>query len=206
MTGCRGAAGAMVVIISGPSGVGKDTIINAVRANHDRPDYDFIVTCTTRAARHGEVDGTHYHFMPDAEFLALSDAGELLEANQVHGSHWYGTPRAAVCRALERGHHAILKIDVRGAQAVKQRVPDALLIFLVPPSQEALFGRLQARATETADELEVRQRDAAIELARQGDYDYVVVNETGEVERTAARVAEIIEEERARHPDRRVEL
>ncbi len=206
MTACRGAPGAMVVIISGPSGVGKDTIIEALRAHHDRPDYEFIVTCTTRAPRAGEVDGVHYHFLPEAEFLALRDAGELLEANQVHGAHWYGTPRQAVCRALERGHHAILKIDVQGAQVIKQRVPDALLIFLVPPSLEALFGRLRARATETVDELEVRQRNAAIELARQGDYDHVVVNETGEVVRTAARVAQIIEEERARHPDRRVEL
>jgi guanylate kinase len=206
MTTCRGAPGAMVVIISGPSGVGKDTIIEALRAHHDRPDYEFIVTCTTRAPRAGEVDGVHYHFLPEAEFLALRDAGELLEANQVHGAHWYGTPRQAVCRALERGHHAILKIDVQGAQVIKQRVPDALLIFLVPPSLETLFGRLRARATETVDELEVRQRNAAIELARQGDYDHVVVNETGEVARTAARVAQIIEEERARHPGRRVEL
>ncbi len=206
MTACRGAAGAMVVIISGPSGVGKDTIIEALRAHHDRPDYDFIVTCTTRAPRAGETDGVHYHFVPEAEFLALRDAGDLLEANQVHGAHWYGTPRQAVCRALERGHHAILKIDVQGAQVVKRRVPDALLIFLVPPSLETLFSRLRSRATETADQLEVRQRDAAIELARQGDYNHVVVNETGEVERTAARVAEIIEEERARHPARRVEL
>ena len=206
MSACRGAAGAMVVIISGPSGVGKDTIIEALRAHHDRPDYDFIVTCTTRVPRAGETDGIHYHFISDAEFLALRAAGELLEANQVHGAHWYGTPRQAVCRALERGHHAILKIDVQGAQVVKQRVPDALLIFLVPPSLETLFSRLRSRATETADQLEVRQRDAAIELARQGDYDHVVVNETGEVERTARRVAEIIEEERARHPARRVEL
>ena len=206
MTACRGAAGAMVVIISGPSGVGKDTIIEALRAHYDRPDYDFIVTCTTRAPRAGETDGVHYHFVPEAEFLALRDAGDLLEANQVHGAHWYGTPRQAVCRALERGHHAILKIDVQGAQVVKRRVPDALLIFLVPPSLETLFSRLRSRATETADQLEVRQRDAAIELARQGDYNHVVVNETGEVERTAARVAEIIEEERARHPARRVEL
>ncbi len=206
MTACRGAAGAMVVIISGPSGVGKDTIIETLRAHHDRPDYDFIVTCTTRDPRAGETDGVHYHFIPEAEFLALRDAGDLLEANQVHGAHWYGTPRQAVCRALERGHHAILKIDVQGAQVVKQRVPDALLIFLVPPSLETLFSRLRARATETADQLEVRQRDAAIELARQGDYDHVVINETGEVERTAARVAEIIEEERARYPARRVEL
>ena len=206
MSVCRGAAGAMVVIISGPSGVGKDTIIEALRAHHDRPDYDFIVTCTTRGPRAGETDGVHYHFIPEAEFLALRAAGDLLEANRVHGSHWYGTPRQAVCRALEQGHHAILKIDVQGAQVVKQRVPDALLIFLVPPSLETLFSRLRSRATETADQLEVRQRDAAIELARQGDYDHVVVNETGEVDRTAARVAEIIEEERARHPARHVEL
>jgi guanylate kinase len=206
MTVCRGAAGAMVVIISGPSGVGKDTVIEALRAKHDRPEYEFIVTCTTRAARSGEVDGTHYHFLSEAEFLALRDGGELLEANQVHGSYWYGTPRAAVCRALEQGHHAILKIDVQGAQAVKRRVPGALLIFLVPPSLETLFGRLRSRATETADQLQVRQRNAAIELARQGDYDHVVVNETGEFERTAARVAQIIEEDRARHPARRVEL
>ncbi|MGO9179603.1 MAG: guanylate kinase [Candidatus Limnocylindrales bacterium] len=206
MTFCRGAAGAMIVIISGPSGVGKDTIIETLRANHDRPEYEYIVTCTTRAARSGELDGTHYHFLPEDKFLAMRDAGELLEANQVHGSHWYGTPRGAVCRALERGNHAILKIDVQGARAVKQRVPAALLIFLVPPSLEALFGRLRDRATETADQLHVRQRDAAVELARQGDYDHVVVNETGEVARTAACVARIIEEERARHPDRRVEL
>jgi guanylate kinase len=206
MTPCTGAPGAMVVIISGPSGVGKDTIIEALRAHHDRPEYSFVVTCTTRRPREGERDGVHYHFLPETEFLALRAEGELLEANQVHGSHWYGTPRGAVCAALERGQHAILKIDVQGAQVVKQRVPDALLIFLVPPSLEALFGRLRSRATETADQLEVRQRDAAIELARQGDYDYVVVNETGEVERTAARVAEIIEQECALHPDRRVEL
>lgn len=206
MKTCTGVPGAMVVIISGPSGVGKDTIIQAVRAAHDRPEYEFIVTCTTRAPRRGEVDGVHYHFIREEHFLALKDAGELLEANQVHGSHWYGTPRQAVCDALARGHHAILKIDVQGAQAVKQRVPDAMLIFLVPPSLETLFSRLRARATETADQLEVRQRDAAIEMARQGDYDHVVVNETGEVERTAALVAGIIEEERAAHPERRVEV
>ena len=206
MTVCTGAPGAMVVIISGPSGVGKDTIIQALRAAHDRPEYEFIVTCTTRAPRPGEIDGVDYHFIPEDRFLALREEGALLEANQVHGSHWYGTPRGAVCGALSRGRSAILKIDVQGAQAVKQRVPDAMLIFLVPPSLETLFSRLQARATETADELEVRQRDAAIEMARQGDYDHVVVNETGEVERTAARVAEIIEAERARHPDRRVSV
>src|SRR4029077_3938007 len=98
----------------------------------------------------------------------------------------------------------ILKIDVQGAQVVKERVSDALLIFVVPPSLEALFQRLKARATESDDELEPRQRNAALELARQDDYDYVVVNETGQVQRTAAGIDEILAAERHFHPGRRV--
>ena len=157
------------------------------------PDYHYVVTCTTRAARPGEVDGVSYHFMDRRDFLALRDAGGLLEANEVHGN-WYGTPRSQVQQALAGGHDVILKIDVQGAQQVKERVADALLIFVVPPSMETLFARLKSRATETVDELELRQRNAAIELARQDDYDYVVTNETGQVERTAARIDEIIAE------------
>jgi guanylate kinase len=199
-----GARGAMLVIISGPSGVGKDTIIDALRHRPHDPDFHYIVTCTTRAPRPGEVDGVSYHFLDRPRFLALRDAGELLEANQVNGDNWYGTPRDEVRAALAAGRDAILKIDVQGAQQVKERVDDALLIFIVPPSMETLFERLRDRATETADELSVRQRDAAIELARQHDYDYVVTNETGQVERTAARIDEIIADERRLHPDRRV--
>ena len=172
------------MIISGPSGVGKDTIIEALRARPRDPDYHYVVTCTTRAPRPGEVDGVSYHFLDRERFLALRDAGGLLEANEVHGN-WYGTPRQEVRDALAEGHDVILKIDVQGAQQVKERVDEALLIFIVPPSMETLFGRLRARATESADELELRQRNAAIELARQEDYDHVVVNETGQVERTA---------------------
>ncbi len=100
----------------------------------------------------------------------------------------------------------VLKIDVQGAQAVKEAIGDALLVFLVPPTLETLFERLRSRATETADELEVRQRNAALELARQGDYDYVVVNETDAVERTAERIAQIITVERRKHPTRRVRI
>jgi len=200
-----GAADALLVIISGPSGVGKDTIIDALRRRPHDPDYHYVVTCTTRAPRAGEVDGTSYHFMGRDEFLALRDAGGLLEANEVHGN-WYGTPRAQVQRALAAGHDVILKIDVQGAQHVKERVTDALLIFVVPPSMETLFARLKSRATETVDELELRQRNAAIELARQDDYDYVVTNETGQVERTAARIDEIIAEVHDLHPARRITL
>jgi guanylate kinase len=200
-----GASGAMLVIISGPSGVGKDTIIDALRERRHDPEYHYVVTCTTRARRPGEVDGVDYHFLDRATFAAQRAAGEFLEANQVHGN-WYGTPRSQVREALAQGRDVILKIDVQGAQVVKEKIPGALLIFLIPPSLEDLFQRLLSRATETADELEIRQRNAAIELARQEDYDYVVTNETGQVERTAERIDQIIVEEHRAHPDRRVEV
>jgi len=200
-----GAPGAMVVIVSGPSGVGKDTVIASLCTIPIAPERYFVVTCTTRPRREYEVDGVHYHFLDEAEFTRRRKAGGFLESNLVHG-YWYGTPRDQVREALAAGRDAILKIDVQGAAVVKQNVPDALLVFLVPPSLEDLFSRLQSRATETADQLDVRQRNAALELARQDDYDHVVVNETGQVARTAARVDEIIRAEKAAHPDRRTRV
>lgn len=199
------ANGAMLVIISGPSGVGKDTIIDALKRRRHDPEYHYVVTCTTRTKRPGEVDGVDYHFLDRPAFAAQRAAGEFLEANKVHGN-WYGTPRSQVREELAAGLDVILKIDVQGAQVVKEKIPGALLIFLIPPSLEDLFQRLRSRATETADELELRQRNAAIELARQEDYDYVVTNETGQVERTAERIDEIVAEEHRRHPDRRVDV
>jgi guanylate kinase len=199
------AAGTLLVIISGPSGVGKDTIIDAMQRRRRERDYHYVVTCTTRARRPGEVDGVDYHFLDRDTFARWRAEGEFLEANQVHGN-WYGTPRAQVREALATGKDVILKIDVQGAQVVKEKVPDALLVFIVPPSLEDLFHRLRSRATESADELEIRQRNAAIELARQDDYDYVVTNETGQVERTAELIDEIIAREHELHPDRRVEV
>jgi guanylate kinase len=201
----QGALGAMLVIVSGPSGVGKDTVITALRAMPAEPERHFVVTCTTRPRRTYEVDGEHYHFLDRATFEERQAAGGFLESNNVHG-HWYGTPRNEVREALAAGHDVILKIDVQGAAAVKQKVPDALLVFLVPPSLEDLFSRLRNRATETADELDIRQRNAAIELARAEDYDYVVLNETGEVERTAEHIDDIVMAEKAAHPDRRTRV
>ena len=203
MQGVPGAPGAMLVIISGPSGVGKDAVIAALRRRDGTHEYHYVVTCTTRLRRPGEVDGVSYHFLDDRRFVAMRDTGELLEANEVHGN-WYGTPRGQVRAALLGGHDVILKIDVQGAQVVKENVPEAVLIFIVPPSLESLFQRLKSRATETADQLELRQRNAAIELARQDDYDYIVENRDGEVEATAERIERILDEERALHPDRRV--
>ena len=201
----EGAPGAMVIIVSGPSGVGKDTVISSLCILPVEPQRFFVITSTTRPRRDYEVDGVHYNFVSQEEFERRNAAGGFLEANYVHG-HWYGTPRDQVRAALVAGRDAILKIDVQGAAVVKQKVPEALLVFLVPPSLEDLFSRLQSRATETADELDIRQRNAALELARQDDYDHVVVNETDQVARTAARVDEIIRAEKAAHPDRRTRV
>jgi guanylate kinase len=141
--------------------------------------------------------------MTSAEFAALRESNELLEANEVHGN-WYGTPRAGVRAALAGGQHAILKIDVQGARVVKACAPEALLIFVVPPSLDTLVEHLKARRTESAEQLEIRQRDAAIELARKDDYDYVVVNEEGRVDITAARIEQIIDQEERRGSRRAV--
>jgi len=189
----------MLVIISGPSGVGKDTIIEALQRRGHLPAYHYVVTCTTRAPRGNEVDGVSYNFLTVPEFLALRDAGELLEANEVHGN-WYGTPRAGVRDALARRQHAILKIDVQGAEAVKREVPGALLIFVLPPSMETLVEHLKARRTESAEQLEIRQRNAALELARKDDYDYVVVNQENRIDATAENIEQIITQEERREP------
>ncbi|HLA17436.1 MAG TPA: guanylate kinase [Candidatus Limnocylindrales bacterium] len=200
-----GAPGALLVIVSGPSGVGKDTVIAAFRRLHTSGDVHHVVTSTTRGRRDGEIEGVSYDFLTADRFAAVRDAGGLLEHAKVHG-HWYGTPVAAVADALAAGRDVMLKIDVQGAATVKERIPDALLIFLVPPSLEELFERLVSRASESADELEMRQRNAAIELARSGDYDYLVVNETGEVARTAERIDAIMRIEKRKHPTRRIGL
>lgn len=204
-----GAPGALLAIISGPSGVGKDTIIDEMRRREHEAgtvgSRHYVVTVTTRSPRAGEVDGVDYHFVTREQFLRIRAARGFLEANEVHGN-WYGSPRDQVREALAAGRDVILKIDVQGAQIVKEQVSEALLIFVIPPSLETLFGRLRTRATETADELELRQRNAAIELARQDDYDYVVVNETGQVTRTAESIERIIADERRQHADRRVRV
>jgi guanylate kinase len=192
-------ANPMLVIISGPSGVGKDTIIEALQRRGHLPAYHYVVTCTTRPLRANEIDGVSYNFVSVSEFLAMRDAGELLEANEVHGN-WYGTPRAGVRDALARGQHAILKIDVQGAEVVKRKVPAALLIFVLPPSLETLVEHLKARRTESAEQLEIRQRNAALELARKDDYDYVVVNQENRVDATAENIEQIIGQEERRGP------
>jgi guanylate kinase len=137
-----GAPGAMLVIISGPSGVGKDTIIDEMRRREAEAGRDgdrhYVVTMTTRAPRDGEVDGIDYNFVSRQEFLRIRADRGFLEANELYGN-WYGSPRQPVRDALSAGRDVILKIDVQGAQIVKEQVTESLLIFIIPPSLETLF-------------------------------------------------------------------
>ncbi|MFV2065033.1 MAG: guanylate kinase [Chloroflexota bacterium] len=193
------------MIISGPSGVGKDTIIAAMQQRTPGHPRHYVVTVTTRERRSAEVDGVSYHFLSMADYELLRDDDGLLEASEVHGN-WYGTPRDQVQSALVAGHDPILKIDVQGAHKVRAKVPDALLIFVVPPSLEELQQRLLGRDTESTADLELRQRNAALELARRDEYDHVVVNETDQIDGTAERIDAIIAAEHERFASRRIRV
>ncbi len=192
-----------MVIISGPSGVGKDTILEAMQRREPPFPRHYVITVTTRERRPDELAGFSYHYLTKAAYDDLRQSDGLLEASEVH-DHWYGTPAAQVRDALSTGQDAILKIDVQGADKVRARVPEALLIFVVPPSLEELHDRLRKRGTENEVELQRRMDNAELELARQDEFDHVVLNETDQVEATADAIEAIIAEEHRRFPDRRI--
>lgn len=193
----------MLVVISGPSGVGKSTIVAVLARAH--PQVVPIVTATTRERREDEVDKVHYHFLTLEQFEDLRDNDGLLESAQVH-ENWYGTPIGQVRGILAAGRDAILTIDPQGARAVRARVPGALLVFVMPPSMEDLEDRLTGRGSEDAASLERRRRDAERWMAQTDDYDYVVVNETGHPDGAAERIWEIIQAEARREPPRAVNV
>lgn len=194
-----------MVIISGPSGVGKDTIIDAMKRREPEHPRRYVITVTTRSRRDYETDGVHYHFYSIDDYQRLVASEGLLEASLVH-DHWYGTPRDQVQSAIRSGRDAILKIDVQGADKVRARIPDALLIFVVPPSLEELERRLRERRSETREQAELRLRNARIEMARTGEFDHVVVNETDKVDETAEAIDGIIASEHRRYADRRIRV
>ena len=193
------------MIISGPSGVGKDAIIEAMRRREPPYPRSYVITVTTRDRRKQEIDGTHYHFLSVDDYRRLVADEGLLEASEVH-QHWYGTPRDQVQSALSAGKDAILKIDVQGADKIRARVPDALLIFVVPPDMEELERRLVNRGTEPPKDLDIRLRNARIEMARRGEFDHVVVNETDRIDATAEEIDAIIAAEHERFPDRQISV
>jgi guanylate kinase len=178
-----------LVVLSGPSAVGKDTVLG--RVVELLPDLRRSVSHTSRAARPGEVDGREYSFVDRDRFEAMRAAGEFLETATVHGN-LYGTAAAQVERLLASGHDVVLKIDIQGAAQIRRIRPDAIFIFLAPPSRDELLQRLLQRETESPAELETRIRDADSELAEAPKYQYLVVND--DVERAAREIAAIVDQ------------
>ena len=193
----------LLVVISGPSGVGKDAVLGELRTL-GRP-WHFAVTATTRPMRAGERDGADYIFLDPDTFARMRERDEFLECAEVYG-RWYGVPRSQARDALRAGRDVILKIDVQGAATIRRMAPEALLIFLIPPSLTDLRQRLQGRMTESAPELTRRLRTAEDELSRIREYDYRVVNENGGLGKAAAEIDAIIAAEKCRVTPRLVQL
>jgi len=163
-----------LVVLAGPTAVGKGTVAAAVRERH--PDVWISVSATTRAPRPGEVDGVHYLFVDDAEFDRMIADDELLEWAVVHQAARYGTPSGPVDEALAEGRLALLEIDLQGARLVRQAMPDALFVFLKPPSMEELVRRLVGRGTESEAERARRLETAREEMAAEDEFDVTIVN------------------------------
>ena len=167
-----------LIVLCGPAGVGKGTVLGRVREQH--PQIWLSVSATTRKPRPGEVDGVNYFFMTEQEFLAKEDAGEFLETADVFGLAHYGTPVKPVVEHLEQNIPVILEIDIQGARSVKQRAGelglDVMTVFIAPPSFEELERRLVGRGTETPEQQAKRLETAKIELAAEPEFDKVIVN------------------------------
>ncbi|MCE0488372.1 guanylate kinase [Ornithinimicrobium sediminis] len=170
-----GAAHPRLVVLAGPTAVGKGTVAGYVRRHH--PEVWLSVSATTRPPRPGEQDGVHYHFVSDADFERMRAEGDLLEWAVVHGRAKYGTPRRPVERVLAQRRPALLEIDLQGARQVRAAMPEALFVFLAPPSWDDLVDRLVGRGTETEEERAVRLRTARTELAAATEFDVTIVND-----------------------------
>ena len=193
LLGKRGDRSGMLIVLSGPSGVGKDTLLQ--RLEEVCPRIERCVTYTTRAPRPGEVPGVDYNFISAEAFRRMIEEGKFLEHAQVH-LDLYGSPLSSVAEIREDGKDAILKIDVQGGLTVKQKVPDAIMIFVAPPSMEELEHRLRERYTDSEASVIKRLEDARKELEQIPMYDYVVVND--DIESAVDKLRCIVMAERAR--------
>lgn len=181
----------MLIVMSGPGGVGKDTLIAMLRARDPRLYYS--VSYTTRPRRDYEVEGKHYSFVDEEGFARLAAQGGLLEHARVNG-YLYGTPASQIDEALAQGRDVILKIEVQGAEQVRQRRPEAVFIFISPPSMAELMRRRQSRGSEPEATIQARQRLAEVEMGYSERYDHVVVND--DAERAVGQIQAILEHER----------
>jgi guanylate kinase len=193
----------LLIVLSGPSGVGKDAVLSRMRELHY--PLEFITTLTTRPRRASERDHIDYHFVSPAEFQEMIKRNELLEWANVYGN-WYGVPREPIKQALERGQDTMVKVDVQGAATIKKLVPQAVFIFLMPPSLEELMLRLKLRHTESSFDLALRTKTAAEEIKKLPFFDYVVYSRRDEIDRAVADIMAIITAEKCRVKPREVAL
>ena len=182
-----------LIVLSGPSGVGKGTILSALMDNYD--DIHYSISATTRESRVGEEDGKDYYFMSENKFKSLVEKDEFLEWAQVH-DNYYGTPKKYVEENLDKGEDVILEIDIQGAQQIKEKFPQGVFIFLLPPSLEELKSRIHHRGTETEEAIQTRMKNAKKEMNKVKNYDYAVVND--EIEEAINKLEAIIIAERCK--------
>lgn len=204
ITNLRAVTKPRLIVISGPSGVGKDTIIDRLRLRC--PDMYFAVTATTRERRGGEIDGIHYHFYSREEFQQKLDAGEFLEWAKVYGDYFYGVPKTPIRQALARGQDVVLKVDTQGVQTIRQITKGGIYIFIAPPSIDELAHRLRSRKTDDPHAVMRRLRTAQRELLTIGNFDYVAFNESDREDETVTQILAILSAERCRLGQREVEV
>jgi guanylate kinase len=193
----------LLIIISGPSGAGKDAVVR--RMEELGYPFCFVITATTRPPREGEQEGADYFFLSESEFLDLIERGELLEHALVYGEH-KGIPKRQVRQALASGRDVVMRLDVQGAATVRGLVPDAILVFLIPGSEEELLQRLRRRKTETAVEFQRRVTTMREEMKRIPEFDYVVVNQDGQLDRAVEAIVAIMRAEKCRTKQRVIRL
>ncbi len=193
----------VLIVITGPSGVGKDSVIAEMRAQGG--SFHFVVTATDRARRPNEVEGVDYIFVTTAEFERMIREDELIEHAFVY-QQYKGVPKAQVRQALAAGKDVVMRVDVQGAHTLRERLPGAVIVFLAPASVEDLARRLRGRGTDSDRQVETRLETARAELALAGAFDYVVVNWEGQLDQAARQILAIIEAEKRRTQRRPVEL
>ena len=193
----------LVLVISGPSGVGKDAVLTRMK----RLNYplEYIVTVTTRPKRHQEVDNVDYHFISNEKFKEMINGGQLLEWANVYGNY-YGVPSHFIKQALDKGRDVILKVDVQGAATLKKKLAQAVFIFLLPPSMEELTVRLKQRLTESPEALTQRLKAAAEEMEQLSMFDYAITNRQDKIDLAVREIEAIITAEKCRLTPREVNL
>ncbi len=193
----------LLIVLSGPSGVGKDTILDIIKAR--KCPFRYIVTATTRQKRANEKQGIDYHFLSHEQFLHMKDNGKLLEWAEVYGNY-YGVPSEEVIEALSSGEDVILKTDVQGAATIKKVLPQALLIFLMPPSMKTLEERLKRRDSDPEANLTLRLKKARAEIDKLYLFDYVITNHEDRLADIIAQIRAIISAEKCRVKPRKISL